>query len=184
MRFVLVLVTVLCGCAGDARTYYADLDNGAAKVESTASLNGASFRVAPGGSLKITGAHGRQPMAAKGSATAEISTGDRVSDAHAASGDAASTLQSLAGSFWYMIAGAVIAIAGGVVIAAKRSGSPWATPIPRGSGRVLIIGGSIMAVLPYFLEAWGWLIPIAVVAVIIPFVIKYYLNFKKESNHD
>ena len=104
------------------------------------------------------------------------SAGSEAGNASSWTGEAAAILQSLSGSFWFMVIGSIIAIAGGVVMVAKRSGAVWAAPAPVGTGMVMIVGGGCMAVLPYFLERWGWLLAVAAVIAVIPWLIKWWRN--------
>ena len=182
------LCLILGGCSsrGDATAEHYEIDNVCGEGDALVQTQQGRMTIPPGGRARVSSSTGRQPNPGKSAATA--SAYDEGADA--SSGDAPEP-SGLASSWVYLILGSGIFIFGGLVWLAKRKGAALvggsaggalamvASKLPAGSGPLIMATGAAVAILPWFLQSYGWMIGLAAASVIVILLAKWILNLRK-----
>lgn len=189
----ILLAYALTGCAGRGGdsaaaewqiTVHADAGE-AALVEHP---DGTTMRLPPSSTAAGSSARARQPD--RPNAPAQVTT-SRGADGSVESGAIAPGADNpsavLADMWWVQLLGVVLVLAGGFLILLRVRGlaAPWArvitANIPRGSGALVAGLGGALIVLPYFLEQYGWLLPVVALIGVAVIGLRWWVNYQRQA---
>lgn len=192
-----ILLLLMPGCTnkpGNARTTKTVIDNSQASAP-VPMKNGVPTELPPGTIYERTEADVVQPTPADTEATISI---DALGDIMISTGKGI-LLESLSvglTSPWItLVFGTILFIVGGIIWLSKKravnilasgggagSITLLASQLPNGSGLLIMATGGVIAVLPWFLAKYGWIIGLSAFIVIIPLAIKFIFNLLTRKN--